>query len=621
MYVHSVKLVNYKSFGDCPENEIILEPGVTAIIGKNESGKSNVLEGLSQILFTKRNEPAFQAKCINRNTPAGTTIKYIAVLKPTSEDIQKGIVEDTEIVISPDGFVADGALVSYYSQHVLPDVKHVIEILGGAKSNPFRMRDQDYRFYQTSCKELEAEEMDIPYRDFAFRFILKNAKSISEEKREPLLAAIDCAFTKWEELINLLPVFFYRRGDKRLNSSYTIEEIRNELRKPSSAPNSLLSDFIKLIGISTEDFILAAQSGASGQQETIRRRINRAIDEKVNKPFNDFYQTEKIALDLGFGSGTVPFVIQSNEGAALMLDERSNGLRWYLECFIDAQANNVAKKNVVYLIDEPGTSLHVNAQRELLTLFRHLAEQGNQVVYTTHSPYMLDSENDGIHRIRAVVKDSEGYSRVYKTAYDSRIAPESQQDTLAPIISALGMNLQDTFGPAKDKINIVTEGASDYIYLCTMARILGIDTSRYTIIPSVGAPNCVNVCLILHGWGCRYIALFDYDKEGVESGGEILRKGLIFECGKQYCYVCDVTEDDIKAKKYTEIPIMIEDVMGRDEISRFIRESGYTEGELGKTLTAKLMCTAIENGQFILSEDSKNNFKTLFDRILSCCAE
>lgn len=43
MYIHSVKLVNYKSIGDYPESEIILEPKVTAIIGRNESGKSNIL--------------------------------------------------------------------------------------------------------------------------------------------------------------------------------------------------------------------------------------------------------------------------------------------------------------------------------------------------------------------------------------------------------------------------------------------------------------------------------------------------------------------------------------------------------------------------------------------------
>ena len=40
MYVHSVKLTNFKSFGDYKENEVIVEPRITAIVGKNESGKS-----------------------------------------------------------------------------------------------------------------------------------------------------------------------------------------------------------------------------------------------------------------------------------------------------------------------------------------------------------------------------------------------------------------------------------------------------------------------------------------------------------------------------------------------------------------------------------------------------
>lgn len=47
---------------------------------------------------------------------------------------------------------------------------------------------------------------------------------------------------------------------------------------------------------------------------------------------------------------------------------------------------------------------------------------------------MLDTENEGVHRIRAVVKDEEGFSYIYKTVYDPRIAPETQQDTLSPLL-------------------------------------------------------------------------------------------------------------------------------------------------------------------------------------------
>ena len=49
MRLHSVKLNNYKSMREKEHNEIIIEPNITAIIGMNESGKSNILSGISKI--------------------------------------------------------------------------------------------------------------------------------------------------------------------------------------------------------------------------------------------------------------------------------------------------------------------------------------------------------------------------------------------------------------------------------------------------------------------------------------------------------------------------------------------------------------------------------------------
>ena len=178
------------------------------------------------------------------------------------------------------------------------------------------------------------------------------------------------------------------------------------------------------------------------------------------------------------------------------------------------------------------------------------------------------------------------------------------------------MNLNDSFGPAKDKINIVTEGMSDYIYLCTMAKVLGIDTDKYTILPSVGASNCINICSILHGWGCRYIAVFDYDTAGVKTGGEYLKKDMMFEYKRQYCYLTDVSQEDVEQKTYKTSPYMIEDVVTREEIDRYCIETN-TSSTIGKTLMAKLMSNAIESGCYKLGEDSKSNFEMLFNRIFS----
>ncbi len=617
MYIHSVKLTNFKSIGDYAESEIILEPKVTAIIGKNESGKSNILDGLSRISFIKANASAFSAEVVNRNSASGTENRYIITLKPDDQETTQGICSDTLVELSKEHCTITGGFFDYYLEEIWPEFEAVVSFLDGINTNPMQLKDQELTSYKAYKLEfLQKENLDLYRRMMALEFFHARISKVPTDHREEFGEKLGRARDAWSAISCMLPVFFYRKADKHLNTSYKLEDVEKELKGPSIAPNSLLYDFVKLIGIPSEDFITAVRSGSSPKQETLRRRINRLVNDKINAPFHSFYQTETIILDLGFNAGVVSFVVQSEDGEALMLSERSNGLKWYLETFIDAQANDIAEQNVVYLLDEPGTSLHVNAQRELLSLFQHLSEKGNQVVYTTHSPYMLDLQTDGVHRIRAVVKNTEGFTYIYKTAYDARISPDSQQDTLAPIISAIGMNLNDTFGPAKDKLNIVTEGMSDYIYLCTMAKVLGIDTERYAILPSVGASNCINICSILHGWGCRFIAVFDYDTAGVKTGGEYLRKDMMFEYKGQYCYLANVSQEDVDKKTYKDSPYMIEDVVTREEISRYCTETN-TSSTIGKPLMAKLMSNSIESGTYRVGEECKSNFEALFNRIFS----
>ncbi len=615
MYVHSVKLVNYKSFGDYNENEVIIEPRITAIIGKNESGKSNVLDGLSRIWFRGRNQDAFQPNIVNRDCSGPEQIKYLVTLKPTAEEQSLGIQEDTVVEIIKDGYRLTGGVLLYYRQAIQPDVEQIMQLLGSMNSNAFQLRDTALNNYQIYYKELcTAEAIDVPRRISAFKFISDNADKIAAGKREALKTLIESAIQKWNALLAHLPVFYYRSADKSLYSQYKYEDIEKELTGKASYPNSLLKNFVKIIGVSVEDFLSASKSGTAGKQETIRRKIGQLVEQKINAGFRDFYSTEEIRLGISFNGGVVSFGVESNTGAYLQLSERSNGLRWYLNTYIDALANDTVGKNTVYLFDEPGTALHVNAQRELIRLMGDLADKGNQIVYATHSPYMLDLQSEGYHRIRAVVKSKDGFSYVYKTAYDSRIAPESQQDTLTPIIHALGMNLYDSLGPATGKVNIVPEGMSDYIFINTFAKQFDLDMEKYAIIPSVGAANCVNICMILHGWECPYKAVFDYDLAGAESGGEYLRQNMFLEYKKDYCYVADVSEEDIIAKTYKTNKIMIEDVVGREEINRFLSETGISSN-LGKPLTAKLMCTAIENGSFHVSQDCMDRMQELIMRI------
>lgn len=145
--------------------------------------------------------------------------------------------------------------------------------------------------------------------------------------------------------------------------------------------------------------------------------------------------------------------------------------------------------------------------------------------------------------------------------------------------------------------------------------MIGIDSERFVFIPSVGASNCINICCVLQGWGCPFIAVFDYDKEGVESGGNKLDNNMCLEYKKHYCYIKDVSAEEINSKTYNSEKCVIEDIIGKDVIQAFVDKSGYSN--ISKTLTAKLLTTAVINGDFILPEQSIKNISSVINRIVS----
>src|SRR5690606_36906837 len=63
----------------------------------------------------------------------------------------------------------------------------------------------------------------------------------------------------------------------------------------------------------------------------------------------------------------------------------------FLVWFSQMKANYADK--LIVLLDEPGLTLHGKAQKDLLRYIREKLQPEYQVIYTTHSPFMLDIEN------------------------------------------------------------------------------------------------------------------------------------------------------------------------------------------------------------------------------------
>ena len=111
------------------------------------------------------------------------------------------------------------------------------------------------------------------------------------------------------------------------------------------------------------------------------------------------------------------------------LDERSRGFQWFFSFYVTFFADTKGAGDAVLLLDEPGLHLHARSQADLLAHFEQ--DFGNQIIYTTHSPFMVP-----VHRPDAVrtasMSEAAGTTVSNKAEGDAR--------TLYPLQAALALS-------------------------------------------------------------------------------------------------------------------------------------------------------------------------------------
>ena len=118
-------------------------------------------------------------------------------------------------------------------------------------------------------------------------------------------------------------------------------------------------------------------------------------------------------------------------------------------------------KEVILLLDEPGLSLHALAQADFMDYIETLSETG-QILYTTHSPFMVDSER--LNRVRVVEDRPKEGTKV------SQNLEGSTEESLFPLQAALGYTVAQNLFIAKK--NILIEGPADLILLQHISSLL-----------------------------------------------------------------------------------------------------------------------------------------------------
>jgi energy-coupling factor transporter ATP-binding protein EcfA2 len=180
------------------------------------------------------------------------------------------------------------------------------------------------------------------------------------------------------------------------------------------------------------------------------------------------------------------------------LEGRSTRLQWFLSFYlIFLVESREAHNGAILLLDEPGHSLHPLAQKDLAVFFENLAGK-NQLLYTTHSPFLVDA--DHLDRVRAVYVDAAGLTAVSTNLRASPASAESK--SIYPVHAALGLSVSDTL--MQGCRAIVVEGVSDQLYLSAMKTALigggRIKPNRELVfIPTTGAKAIKTVASILGG--------------------------------------------------------------------------------------------------------------------------
>lgn len=586
--IKEIQINNYKSFSDT-NNKLIVNHLVTPIVGKNESGKSNLINVLSNI---KKNHSmnGENEKDINKKNRRDGEISVLTVIKD-SNNKESQVKYRNNIFAYITGEISETIKADTI---LFEKCQRLLEKI--SQSNYEYDRDSD--IYEIEhCFSILEDNFDfiVTNRKRVLDKLKINIKNNEVDEYEDLIKDVEFVENKLNEYYSMIPTYF-RYDEQNLNDSYLcnssfFDDYQNQ--------DELFRIIWEVADVSTDDLkeacgINTTDPGVIFEQKKI---INNKLKKNIGNRFNDFYKQSILDLSFDVDNKNLRFIFSTDENNTIY-SERSTGFKWFFCMFLIMQSQIDNTENLVILIDEPGVSLHVSAQKELLKWFYNYTENtGNQIIYTTHSPYMLDKEN--MLSIRGIEKNEDGISRIINKIYTGNKG-ETVSETFTPVTEVIGMNLSDNIGINTSGVNLLVEGVSDYQYLIGMKNKLDV-REEINIIPCTGATSIMNLVPLFIGWGLEFKILLDGDNEG---------KGVKKKLEKYSNYIegkIAFTTDFIKVNHRPTI----EGLFSVNDLK--------TIEELG-TNDKILMSTYVRNQLLLkemsLEEETKTNFKNLFDWIV-----
>src|SRR3989475_2694891 len=559
MKLRSFRVRNYRCIDDSGEAPV---EHIKALVGKNESGKTSILRALHK--FNPATPEPFNGL---KEFPRRRFHEYED--KSTVVELKFSLDHDEmdELAqIDPRLAEVSGASVTRdyagrYAVELLPDIQTPPPNLKGVFPLIIQLRGAIDRLDDTTqgreggvrWKLLDAlsrvgtgiaEETDLsnasPSREAFIRQLQEIQvlleKSIDEGSKKAIRdivrlilntidwPSIDTRINKY--IVEKLPVFVYFENyailSGRIHLPSFVERFRAGELSPEENTASMLLSFLKL---DPERLVkLGTRDGKSSQdmQEAFDTRalmVDRAAL-SVSGLLADIWQQRKARLDLAIdGDYLRLWVADATDGSRVELEQSSKGFQWFLSFYIVFMTETLEGRDTVLLLDEPGLHLHAAAQQALLRVLRKLSEK-NQVIYSTHSPFMIDL--DALDTISVLAETPRG-TKVSE--------PTTTTDTpaLFPLQAALGYALSR--GLYTGEYSLLVENITDLWILSTISQHFkekhrGYIDDDIVITPSGGGQKSALFATMLSGQNMGVSVLLNSDLEGISVKEQLIESPI-----------------------------------------------------------------------------------------------
>lgn len=523
MKLTHVSIQRYKNIVD--KQRIDIEPDVTCFIGKNESGKTTILKALHRLNPANGTDRKFD---LTTEYPRwrlardrrGEELEDVRPIEATFsvEPEELGGIEGIPARV-PAGTECYAART--YGNSFIVGLRCDLENVIRQAAEDASVEEEDVvRLLQAGtaagavsmsrelAKELqEAEEASrarvlggFPKAMEAYSILTGTA--IEQEAREAVASRLPKFF--YFSTYDLLP------GESDLHDLATKVEAGEELEPSERTVVSLLARAEE----EPKDFLDEDYNSRKAELQAASADLSRRAFE---------YWTQNTDLDVVFDTDMVPVESGGDYHRILKIElrdarhggvetnfsTRSSGFQWFFSFFAAFSEYQDSDASIVVLLDEPGTSLHGEAQKDFLRFIFVELGAAKQTMYTTHSQYMVDPSR--YEKMRAV------HDRATRENPDlgvqvGRVSLSADRDTVLPVESALGYSISQHLFIGGGH-HVAVEGSSDFVYLQRMTEYLstqgenGLDP-RLAIIP-VGGDSNMPAFVALLGRRLKVSALID----------------------------------------------------------------------------------------------------------------